>query len=366
VSKRISSWRSATGSIGACVATFITLTGSGGSVRRMRALPEGLVADAVAAALRDGWGFDVGLAEYAAVGAGSYHWVVADTGGRRRFVTADDLAQKAWLGDTPDAAFDGLRCAFDTAVALRDGGLEFVVAPLPASRGESLRRIDARYTIALFPLVEGEAGEFGYFENDGEALREVVALLAALHEAEPGASVRTAGLELPGRGHLEAALAELDVPWTGGPLAEPARAAVRRSASELAELLALADELAAAARRDGGDWVVTHGEPHAGNVMRTGGGRRLVDWDTVALAPRERDLWLLVAGGGRAVVDDYERLTGVRPSDAGLDYFRLMWELKDLAEYLNVLRAPHREDADTTRQLGALLKIGALHAEWIG
>jgi spectinomycin phosphotransferase len=178
--------------------------------------------------------------------------------------------------------------------------------------------------------------------------------------------VRTAGLELPGRGHLEAALAELDVPWTGGPLAEPARAAVRRSASELAELLALADELAAAARRDGGDWVVTHGEPHAGNVMRTGGGRRLVDWDTVALAPRERDLWLLVAGGGRAVVDDYERLTGVRPSDAGLDYFRLMWELKDLAEYLNVLRAPHREDADTTRQFGALLKIGALHAEWIG
>jgi hypothetical protein len=31
-----------------------------------------------------------------------------------------------------------------------------------------------------------------------------------------------------------------------------------------------------------------------------------------------------------------------------------------------VLRAPHREDADTTRQFGALLKIGALHAEWIG
>jgi spectinomycin phosphotransferase len=89
----------------------------------MRALPEGLDADAVAAALRDGWGFDVGLAEYAAVGAGSYHWLVADTAGRRRFVTADDLAQKAWLGDTPDAAFDGLRCAFDTAVALRDGGL---------------------------------------------------------------------------------------------------------------------------------------------------------------------------------------------------------------------------------------------------
>ena len=44
---------------------------------------------------------------------------------------------------------------------------------------------------------------------------------------------------------------------------------------------------------------MTHGEPHAGNVMRTDEGRLLVDWDTVALAPPERDLWMLVVGGRR-------------------------------------------------------------------
>ena len=39
--------------------------------------------------------------------------------------------------------------------------------------------------------------------------------------------------------------------------------------------------------------VVTHGEPHAGNVMRRSDGRHLlVDWDTVAVAPPERDLWM--------------------------------------------------------------------------
>ncbi len=37
--------------------------------------------------------------------------------------------------------------------------------------------------------------------------------------------------------------------------------------------------------------VITHGEPHAANVMGSPGGLVLVDWDTVLLAPPERDLW---------------------------------------------------------------------------
>jgi spectinomycin phosphotransferase len=142
----------------------------------MRAAPDGLDAQAVVEALREGWDVDAAGAEYAPVGGGSYHWRVA--GG---FVTVDDLGQKAWLGDTHDAAFDGLRAAFDAAVALRNTGLDFVVAPIRSRDGASLRRIDARYSIALFPLVEGEAGEFGYFEEDEEGRRAVVEMLARLH-----------------------------------------------------------------------------------------------------------------------------------------------------------------------------------------
>ncbi|WP_432843998.1 phosphotransferase family protein [Dactylosporangium sp. CA-092794] len=36
--------------------------------------------------------------------------------------------------------------------------------------------------------------------------------------------------------------------------------------------------------------VLTHGEPHPGNTMRTGGGWLLIDWDTALLAAPERDL----------------------------------------------------------------------------
>jgi len=237
--------------------------------------------------------------------------------------------------------------AFDTSVALRDSGLQFVVAPIPTRDGESLRRLGPQYAIALFPFVEGKAGEFGRYEDgDREA---ILAMLAELHQAPVTPSVRSAGLTIPGRRHLEDALLDADETWTSGPLSEPAREAVRDSASVLVELLSLADRLAAEAEERGAGHVVTHGEPHAANVMRTSGGRVLVDWDTVALAPPERDLWMLV--------DDDQH-------DAALDFFRLTWDLKDLAEYLNVLRSPHEENEDTVRQHGALTNCAAIRETW--
>ena len=59
--------------------------------------------------------------------------------------------------------------------------------------------------------------------------------------------------------------------------------------------------------------VVTHGEPHGGNFLHTGGGLRLADWDTVALASPERDLWLFEDdGAGNWGV--YVERTGYAPS----------------------------------------------------
>jgi len=58
------------------------------------------------------------------------------------------------------------------------------------------------------------------------------------------------------------------------------------------------DVLANAARRRPERAVLTHGEPHPGNTMLTAGGWRLIDWDTVLIAPPERDLWDLDPGDG--------------------------------------------------------------------
>jgi spectinomycin phosphotransferase len=314
----------------------------------VKALPDEFDAGALGDFLADGWGFELEAADYAPLGFGSYHWVVRDREGTRAFVTVDDLDAKAWLGDTRDVAFDGLRRAFATAVALRAAGLDFVVAPIPTSLGEPLQRIGPRHTIALFPLVDAEPTEWREYEAAERAA--VVALLAELHRATPvTASISASvGLDLPGRRQLEAGLRELNQTWVGGPFSEPAREALAGYADGVGEAIDLADRLAADVAGRNGERVVTHGEPHAGNVMRGGESYRLVDWDTVALAPPERDLWM-VLGDTAAEADSYAELTGRRVDDVAVDFFRLAWDLKDIAEYLNVLRSPHGETEDTLK-----------------
>ena len=323
----------------------------------VRALPEEFETSALIGFLADGWGFDVEAVDYAAVGGGSYHWVVNDLEGTRGFVTVDDLDRKPWLGDTRESVFDGLGRAFDTAVALRAGGLGFVVAPIPTNRGETVRRIGPRYTIALFPFVDGQAGSFG--EYDTAERSAILAMLAELHRATPHVSARRIDLDLPGRRELESALRELNRPWSGGQRSEPARELLAPNASYVAELLALYDRLAAEVASRSTNWVVTHGEPHAANVMRAGESHVLIDWDTVALAPPERDLWMLAED-----LSAYTDATGHEVDRDAVNFFRLTWTLADIAAFSDVLRSPHRDNADTKKAYDALTHYFAAQDQW--
>src|SRR5213078_2459045 len=71
-------------------------------------------------------------------------------------------------------------------------------------------------------------------------------------------------------------------------------------------------------------WVITHGEPKANNTMTTATGQVLVDWDTLALAPPARDVWMT------ALVDEYTSITGRTVASVDTQYYRLHWDLKDL------------------------------------
>jgi len=81
--------------------------------------------------------------------------------------------------------------------------------------------------------------------------------------------------------------------------------------------------------------LLTHGEPHPGNVMRSeSGGWLMIDWDTAPAAPPERDLWDLTPGDGPAL----------RPGLVEL--YRLRWDLVEVAGGLARLRQPHGATAD--------------------
>ncbi|MDQ5820539.1 MAG: aminoglycoside phosphotransferase family protein, partial [Actinomycetota bacterium] len=147
------------------------------------------------------------------------------------------------------------------------------------------------------------------------------------------------------------------------PYSELAREALARGAPSVSELIALADRLAADVRGHDPDWVVTHGEPHAANVMRTPAGHVLIDWDTVALAPPERDLWMLVEDAADEAAP-YARATGHEPDEAAVSFYHLCWDLGDLAEYLNELRSPHRDTNDSRQAYEVVRNCVAIRDRW--
>ncbi|WP_424088611.1 phosphotransferase [Micromonospora citrea] len=333
----------------------------------MRDRPVGLTEAELTGALAEGWAVEARAVEFRPVGAGSHHWSVVDRAGTAWFLTVDDLGVRP--ADS-DAAFARLTRAYGTALALhRHAGLDAVVAPTPDLGGAVLRRLTARYALSVFPLVDGSAGPFGPHRPEDRA--DVVDLLARLHRLTPvvaGVAGR-ADLVLPDRERLHEALRDLDREWTGGPYAERARMLLAAHAGHVGRLLADFDRRVERVRRTASDWVVTHGEPHPGNVLRTPAGLRLVDWDTVLLAPPERDLWMVTPAFARMLgaepADDgddllarWSRATGRTVDPAALALYPSWWRLADIASYAAELRAPHGDGEDPAAALRHL--AGAL------
>jgi spectinomycin phosphotransferase len=300
----------------------------------------------------EGWGLDIASFQYLPVGHGSYHWAATSATGNRYFVTADDLGQKSFLGEVPDSAFAGPRAAFDTALALsREGGLDFVVAPVPTLRGETVQRIDATYAVAVFPFVAGNSRAF-----DGnptpEERADVVEMLVRLHQATPSVAsiARPVTLRLPARSSLESALRDLAAVWNGGPLSEPARALLAGHDDTVVGVLKDLDRLAVHVAKAGSAPVISHGEPHPGNVIHVDGRCVLVDWDTAGLAPPERDLWMVDSGTGRELVL-YADKSGRQIDQEALAVYRLLWRLDDIAGFVSQLRSAHDQSPDTEQAL---------------
>jgi spectinomycin phosphotransferase len=309
----------------------------------VRERPAGIRDCELAALLREQWAVAVTGLRYLPEGFGGYHWLATDDAGRRWFVTATGLGSMYGTDLVP---------AMETAAGLADAGLDFVVAPVRTAAGPAVAPLGAGYGVTLFRYVAGTPGRWGDALGPADRLA-VVRMLAALHLTERPASVPVRDPRLAGRGQLAAALAGLAEPWTGGPFAEPARKLLAAHGTDLTGALGRFDDLVRTVAADGRPPVVTHGEPHPGNLLHDGSRLLLVDWDTVGAAPPERDLWwVLTAGGAEAAA--YAELTGRAVSQDAVDLYRLRWPLDDLCLIVPELRAPHERDADTETSFAGL------------
>jgi len=308
--------------------------------------PDGLPEDRLVSVLAGRWGVATASLAYLAVGFGSHHWEARDAAGTRWFVTADDLrARRHSRGEPPSAVFGRLCASLTAAADLRDCGRAFVVAPVPPARGGPLVRANDGFSVALYPFVDGRSFEWGEFCTPAHR-RGMLGLIIGVHTA-PAAARRHAAADdftVPYRDELEAALAGPG-PADCGPYARPAALLLAASEAPVRRVLARYDELVVGARRHGSRTVLTHGEPHPGNTMLASGRWLLIDWDTVLVAPPERDLWSLDPGDG-SILAAYAAATGVTPLPPLLELYRIRWDLTDIAMGVSRFREHHPGSAD--------------------
>ena len=334
----------------------------------MLAEPRDLSVETVLSGVCAGWDPAVTWAEHLPVGASAHHWQAGAEAGPRWFVTADAMA---------DADNARRRACCYAAAAQLSAVLDFVLAPAPGLRGETTTPLPPSYLLSVAPYVEGQpVGELatgparGTFADDA-ARADVASMLARLHTARRPAGIPTWQPRIGWRSSVRRQ--QLDAvrratPWDTGPLAHPAWQVVTGAAPLLDRATRRFDLLAAAASGSIAAWVPTHGEPHAGNVLATSGGPRLVDWATLAVAPPERDLRHVLPDAEGSDPELAYLASGGAPrvmSEDLLELFALESHLAEVADAAATFAAPHDGGPDDERSLEQLdTELAALSARW--
>lgn len=182
---------------------------------------------------------------------------------------------------------------------LHDQGVRHIIPPLPARDGRFWAMLD-NVTVILYPFIDGD---------DGYTVR-----LTAAHWVALGAAVRqmhdtslppALAARMPRetygprwRDTVRTLLATRLAPPYVDALAAEAAAYLTDKQPQIEALVEETEALAARLLAQPPPAVLSHADLHAGNVLITPDGRLfIVDWDTMLLAPRERDL--MVPGGAQ-------------------------------------------------------------------
>jgi spectinomycin phosphotransferase len=282
----------------------------------VRAPPTDLNVEDLLALVRKEWTSEVDRLTYLPLGFGAHHWAAYVAEQPILFVTLDRL-DSTRTAEVRESAYAG-------AVALREAGLEFVLAPLLGRTGSPIV-LFFDGAVSCTPWQVGTSG--GELDATWTA-----SVLARLHAVAPPPGI-PCWRPLVTPEFAADVRRSLRAPWGPGPYADRARAAVDEHITDLAQWTARYHQLARHAR--GRTWVPTHGEPHSDNQMLTPQGRYLLDWESLKLAPRERDLRDLVDLG-----------VSVGADPEMVEMFDLEWRLDEIDQYTAWFAGEHHGTED--------------------
>lgn len=252
------------------------------------------------------------------------------------------------------------RGAFDAATVaiphwLGARGLATIIPPLPTPDGRLWMTCHG-FTVICYPFISGRDGYAVALSERN--WRMFGAAIARLHTADMP-PILAQGLPREQfaptwRAQVRGYLADAERADPSDPVAAAVTDLLRAQRPTIADLLDRADRLARLLQADTPPLVLCHGDAHAGNLLIDDSDRLyLVDWDTLILAPKERDLMFIGGGQGFVGVTPAEEAArfyaGYGPAaidQRALAYYRAERIIQDIAAFCaQLLAIPATTDA---------------------
>ncbi len=297
-----------------------------------------------------------------------------------------DVDTAVYRIETDDGAllFLKLRRSFEPASVivphlLAGQGAQNIIAPLTTRAGELFVEFEG-FTVLLAPFVEGVSGWDTHLSP--EQWRALGFGLKALHSMGVPESLRAIvpreSFDATARLFVQQLLEEKVACRGGDAIAAELVGIVREKRDVIALILRQAQELGTQLLQQPPAYCLCHADIHAGNVLLCEGKLFIVDWDTLILAPPERDLMFIGGGIGGCwnqpqELQWFEEGYGAYESNTiALAYYRCERIVQDIAEFAQALLVDEHSEADRREMLkqfasqfdeGNVVKIALATAE---
>ena len=244
-----------------------------------------------------------------------------------------------------------------------EGGMELLIPPVAARTTGTLWTRLGVFTGVLYPFVEARSG--WEVELSPQQWRALGSGLKALHTSRvPPEWVRTIpreGYSSRWRDCVSVFLDQAAERTHEGPVASDLAGFLREKRSPIRHLVSRAEQLAGVLTRQPPESCLCHGDLHAGNILADWEDRLyVVDWDTLILAPKERDL-MFVGGGVGGVWNQEEQIEwfdqGYGPAEVdrvSLAYYRFERIVQDISEICEEIFTGSRSCEEQKVMLGQL------------
>ncbi len=224
---------------------------------------------------------------------------------------------------------------------LETQGISHLIRPIETRDGRLWTRID-RFAVILSPFITGQDG-FTLHLTDRQWI-ELGETLKGVHSAKLPADIVDRLPRETYSSHWRDRVRTFQTRVGSTSFADPISAKLadlmRSEQDVVSRLVRRAEELATELQSRSLDFVVCHADIHGGNVLLDDSGKLyVVDWDTLILAPKERDLMFVGAGIGKGWNTPREsalfyRGYGATEIDAvALAYYRYERIVEDIAAY---------------------------------